>query len=241
MNAANSHPPIHVAGIMDSAEAEMLIDRRVRYLGFPLVLGYHREDLSVDAAAAIVAKLGGRAAFFLITYLDTAAEIRALCRTLGVGTVQLHGHVDLAETRRLRQMAPGLRIIKSLIVRGGNAELLAREAGDFAPWVDAYITDTFDPATGATGATGKTHDWTVSQYLAATLAKPVILAGGLHAGNVRDAILRAKPAGVDVHTGIEGPDGRKRHDLTERFIAEASAGFTAIGGSSRSMPGRPCG
>ena len=68
-----------------------------------------------------------------------------------------------------------------------------------APYVDAYITDTFDPQTGAAGATGKTHDWRVSKECVRQSPRPVILAGGLHPANVRDAILAVRPAGVDAH------------------------------------------
>ncbi len=206
----------------------MLINCGVPFLGFPLVLGYHREDLSVDAAAAIVAMFGHRATFFLITYLNRAREIIDLCRQLDVGMVQLHGETSLSELRRLRRKAPGLRIIKSLIVRGDNADALAAETSRFGPLVDAFITDIFDPVTGASGATGKTHDWSISQHLVRYSPKPVILAGGLNAENVRDAILTVCPAGVDVHTGIEGGDGRKRRDLTEKFLTEARAGFATL-------------
>jgi phosphoribosylanthranilate isomerase len=219
---------IHVAGIIDFDEAEMLIDSGVEYLGFPLVLGYHREDLSVQEAASIVAKLRGRATFFVITYLDTAPAIIELCRRLDVSTVQLHAATDVLELKGLRKAWPNLRIIKSLVVREDNLYALMDEVKCFAPWVDAFITDTFDPTTGATGATGKTHDWRVSRRLVSLSPKPVVLAGGLNAGNVRAAIAAVRPAGVDVHTGIEGRDGRKKRDLTKRFLAEAQAGFADL-------------
>ncbi|MGI9414261.1 MAG: phosphoribosylanthranilate isomerase [Hyphomicrobiales bacterium] len=219
---------VHVAGIIDMAEADMLIDCGVAYLGFPLALDHHEEDLSIQDAAAIVAECGGRATFFLITYLNTASAVIDLCRELGVGMVQLHGDIDPSELTRLREAAAPLRVIKSLIVRNDNADALADEMRRLAPLVDAFITDTFDPATGARGATGKTHDWSVSRDLVERSSRPVILAGGLNAGNVRQAIGTVRPAGVDVHTGVEGPDGRKRHDLTERFVAEARSGFADI-------------
>lgn len=227
-DAATSTPRLHVAGVIDAEEAETLIDCGVGHLGFPLVLGHHQEDLSVDAAAAIVSRLADRAKFFLITYLNTADDVVALCRTLGVHMVQLHADVVYAEMRRLRQLAPKMKIFKSLVVRGDNFDALAREADGFAPWVDGYITDTFDPETGATGATGKTHDWSVSRYLVRASPRPVILAGGLKPDNVREAIRIVRPSGIDVHTGIEGSDGRKRRDLLERFVAEARAGFAAV-------------
>lgn len=219
---------IHVAGIIDAAEAGMLIDCGVRHLGFPLVLGYHREDLDADAAAAIVARYGDRATFFLITYLDKAGAIADLCRRLGVGMVQLHADVSADEVARLRKARPGLKIIKSLVVRTENADVLADAVELFAPVVDAFITDTFDPETGASGATGRTHDWQVSRRLVELSPRPVILAGGLTPGNVQDAIRTVCPAGVDVHTGVEGPDGRKRRDLVEAFVAEARAGLAAL-------------
>lgn len=223
-----TNPPgwVHVAGILDRPEAEMLIQAGANWLGFPLVLGYHREDLSVEEAAAIVATLGRQANFFLITYLDTADSIIALCRRLGVECVQLHGPIESDEMDKLRRSWPGLRIIKSLVVSGDNLDDLRMEVVRYAPLVDAFITDTYDPLTGACGATGKTHDWAVSRRLVEESPKPVILAGGLTTDNVFDAIRSVRPAGVDVHTGIEGPDGRKRADLARRFVSEARRAYS---------------
>ena len=218
---------IHVAGVMDVAEAELLLDCGVRRLGLPLALDHHPEDLSHAAAAAIVQQLGDRAEFFLITYLDAAPEIIALCHRLNVAKVQLHGPISGPELQRLHDKWPELHIIKSLIVRDDNLAALTEEVDRFSPLVDAFITDTFDPDTGAIGATGKVHDWAVSAQLVARSPCPMILAGGLTPVNVRDAITQVRPAGVDVHTGVEGPDGRKRQDLVERFVAEAQAGFEA--------------
>jgi phosphoribosylanthranilate isomerase len=100
--------------------------------------------------------------------------------------------------------------------------------GELSPYVDAFITDTFDPVTGASGATGKTHDWLISKRFVELSPKPVILAGGLNAENVRQSILEVKPAGVDSHTGVEGLDGRKDPELIKKFVSEAKAGFEAI-------------
>jgi len=224
-----NHGSVHVAGVMDGAEAKLLIDCGVEHLGFPLVLGYHEEDLSVEEAAGIVAQLGERATFFLITYLDTAQAIHDLCRSLGVEKVQLHGDISIGELQRLRSGWPDLHVIKSLIVRDNNLDALAASVAGYAPLVDAFITDTFDPDTGACGATGKVHDWAVSRRLVEISSRPVILAGGLNAENVHEAIAAVQPAGVDVHTGIESPDGRKDPELSRRFVSEAQAALSALG------------
>src|SRR5262249_17245928 len=120
---------------------------------------------------------------------------------------------------------PSLGIIKSLVVGERPIEQLHEVVDRTAPYVDAYITDTFDPHTGATGATGKTHDWSLSRQLVLESPRPVILAGGLHEQNVRAAILEVRPAGVDSHTGLEDAFGRKSGAKVRQFVAEAQAAF----------------
>lgn len=215
----------HVAGIIDMAEAELLIECGVDALGFPLVLDHHTEDLTVREASAIVERLGDRAHFFLITYLEAATGIGSLCRELGVSTVQLHGDVAVDEIKTLREQFPEIAVIKSLIVRDGNADELEHAVSLYEPVVDAFLTDTYCPTTGATGATGRSHDWSVSRSIAELSEKPLILAGGLRPTNVYDAITTVQPAAVDAHTGLEGPDGRKHADLVAAFVEQAHAAF----------------
>jgi phosphoribosylanthranilate isomerase len=90
------------------------------------------------------------------------------------------------------------------------------------------LTDTFDASTGASGATGKTHDWSISRELAEISPRPLILAGGLDPGNVREAVNQVRPAGVDAHSGLEGPGGRKDRELVQAFVRQALAGFAGI-------------
>jgi phosphoribosylanthranilate isomerase len=228
---------IQIAGVIDAREAALLLDCGVRLLGFPLRLPVHREDLSEEAAAAIIRGLAPPAAGVLITYLDEADAIAGFADELAVDIVQLHGAVGARELARLRSLRPALRIIKSLVVGLEGAAALRARVIELAPLVDAFITDTYDPDTGATGATGKVHDWSVSRALVALSPRPVILAGGLTPHNVRRAVREVAPAGVDAHTGVEGPDGRKDRQLVTRFVAEARAGFAAL----RAHGARPVG
>ena len=66
-----------IAGVVDAAEAHMLEQCGVRYLGFPLRLPVHREDLAEQEAAAIIKSLAPPAFGVLITYLSAASEIVA--------------------------------------------------------------------------------------------------------------------------------------------------------------------
>ncbi len=219
---------IQAAGAASVEEGLMLAACGVTHVGLPLRLAVHAPDVTDEEASAIVAALRGRAETVLITYLENAAETLALCRFLGVSGLQLHGHMPLAQVRALRQAAPELFVIKSLVVGTAPEDAILAAAREHAPHVDAFLTDTFDPASGATGATGKAHDWAVSERLARALPRPLILAGGLNPDNVARAICAVRPAGVDAHTGLEDTQGRKDEGLVRRFVEEARRGFAAL-------------
>ncbi len=223
---------IQIAGVVDAEDASVVVACGIDYLGFPLGLEVLRGDCTEDEARRIVRTLPESVEPVLITYLVEPREIAALARSIGASWVQLHGTISVESTARLRTLAPELRLARSLVVRGQGAELEG-EIDAFAPYVSAYLTDTFDERTGARGATGRTHDWAVSRRLAAYARHPLVLAGGLDPENVGEAITAVAPAAVDVHTGVEAPDGRKCRERLQRFVAEARRAFRASDAASQ--------
>ena len=219
---------IQVAGVIDREEAQLLMDCGVGYLGFPLRLPVNREDLSEPEAAGIIRSIPPPHYGVAITYQDDADDIAMFMDYLGAGIVQLHGEIHIEQLTRLKTLRPDLQVIKSLVVGKQGRAGLAAMVRDLSPVVDAFITDTFDPVTGASGATGQTHDWRVSRELVALSPRPVILAGGLTADNVQEAILAVRPSGVDTHTGVEDASGRKDRRKVMQFVAEARAAFAAV-------------
>lgn len=216
---------IQIAGVIDKDEARMLMNSGVHYLGFPLRLPVNKEDTTEEEASEIINIIASPHRAVLITYLDKADEIIEFCDKLNVKIVQLHGSITKEELIQTKTRRHDIEIFKSLVVARDNQQELENLVEEFSPWVDAFITDTFDPETGAEGATGKTHDWKISKKLVELSPKPVIIAGGLNPSNVRNAILEICPAGVDVHTGVESIDGRKDPDLVRKFVDEANEAF----------------
>ena len=208
------------------------------HVGLPLRLDFHAPDVDDAQARDIAAALRGLCRTVLITYQTDAAETLLLCRFLGVSGVQLHGRMPLAEVRALRAAAPELFIIKSLVIGRADEAALLTEARAHAPSVDAFLTDTFDPGTGASGATGCTHDWAVSRRLVQALPRPLILAGGLNPENVAEAVARVRPAGVDAHTGLEDASGAKDEARVRRFVARARAAWAALAEGKDAADGR---
>lgn len=219
---------IQVAGVIDQAEADLIIEEGADWLGFPLRLPAKNEDITEADAAAVIKTIQQPHQGVIISYLTDADEIKAHCAEIGVDTIQLHGDVLPAELRRLRTIAPDLYVLKSLVVKADNIDELAKIVDEAAEWVDMFITDTFNPATGAKGATGLVHDWNVSAELVRISPRPLMLAGGLNPENVAAAIEGVRPAAVDAHTGLENATRRKDRLKVRTFVQESKAAFARI-------------
>lgn len=217
---------IQIAGVIDKTEAELLIECGIRFIGFPLRLPVNKEDLSETEAKNIIAAFPKETHAVLITYLNKSSEILELKEYLNVDYVQIHGNIEVDELIMLRNKAKEIKIIKSIVIGKDNVDDYLKI---FSEAVDFFITDTFDPVTGASGATGKTHNWETSKHIVEKSNKPVILAGGLNHNNVKNAVKYVKPFGVDTHTGVETGSGRKSRELVTKFLSEATNAFKEIG------------
>lgn len=136
------------------------------------------------------------------------ADVRRLTAELGLTAVQLHGDESAASCA-----ACGPRVIKAARVRSReDLEALAT----FRAW--AFLLDGFTPRFGGGG---QPFDWSLVRE--ASLARPIILAGGLTPANVGLAIRTARPHGVDVASGVEARPGVKDPQLLEAFVRAAHA------------------
>jgi phosphoribosylanthranilate isomerase len=210
---------VQIAGISSLDDALAAERAGADALGFTVRLpsGVH-DGLTEATARGVIATLPPFITSVAITYVDTARTAVDLCRYLGVTAIQLHGPFPSHDLPLIRAALPHLKLIRAVHVTGPEALAQARA---LERRVDALILDTYDPATGRQGATGKTHDWAISRQIVDQVRVPVILAGGLTPANVADAIRAVRPWAVDVHTGVEHPDGRRDLPALRAFIKRA--------------------
>ncbi|HMB69067.1 MAG TPA: phosphoribosylanthranilate isomerase, partial [bacterium] len=169
-------------------------------------------------AAAVPAPV----ATFLLTCRRDAESIAAqhrLCRTT---TIQLVDSVPANDLRALRKELPGVDLVQVIHVTGTDA---ITQAVAVAPLVDAVLLDSGNPSLPVKelGGTGRTHDWSVSRRIVETVEIPVILAGGLNADNVGEAIETVQPFGVDLCSGVRTGGALDDGKLLEFFAAVRGA------------------
>jgi phosphoribosylanthranilate isomerase len=196
---------IKICGFTRAEDVRAAVALGIDALGFNLARGPRR--ITAEQARALAAPLPPfTSAVALFVDADEAAILEAM-RVSRCGVVQLHGAEPPELAARLRTRFP---VIKAFSV--GCAADLDRVRGYPA---DAYLLDAQVP--GLVGGTGVAwdHRWLAGQDLGA----PVILAGGLHAGNVAAAIAIARPWAVDTASGVEGAPALKDAARMAAFAA----------------------
>ncbi len=142
----------------------------------------------------------GIATFLLTSRTDAAGVVDHVRRT-GVNTVQLVDAVEPGVHAALRREAPGVRIVQVIHVQ---SEASVAEALEVQDHVDMLLLDSGRPqaAVKELGGTGRAHDWSLSARIVREASKPVFLAGGITPGNVREAMTRVRPFGIDLCSGV---------------------------------------
>ncbi len=187
---------VKICGLRRMADVAAVNRYKPEYAGFVFAPGKRR--VTPEEAARMIAALDP-AVLPVGVFADAGPEeVARAAGWCGLRAVQLHGGEDAAYIARLKAMLPaGTLVWKAVRVR--DRAVLERAAGLDC---DLFVLDTWHP--GRMGGTGETFDWS----LAEGFARPFLLAGGLDAENIRQAIRACRPLGIDVSTGAE-TDGFK--------------------------------
>ncbi|MCP9495329.1 MAG: phosphoribosylanthranilate isomerase [Pyrinomonadaceae bacterium MAG19_C2-C3] len=145
---------------------------------------------------------------------EPTEEVARIARHAKLDAVQLHGDEAAGDCHRL--MDEGLRVTKALRV---GVDFKLETCSDFA-FCDCVLLDAFDR--NLYGGSGARFDWSVARQVV-NLVPRLLLAGGLDASNVREAIELVAPFGVDVASGVESAAGVK-DALKVRAFLEAARG-----------------
>ena len=213
---------VKIEGLRDAATAVKIAQMGADAVG--LVFAESPRWVSPEQARDIVAALPPWVAAVGVFVNADATAINRVVERTGIGYVQLHGDEP---PQIVSQIA--VPCIKVFRVRdeGWLAEVLAwLEAVGGRGKLAAVLLDAYSPA--ARGGTGEQFNWSlVADARAAGAMRgldPVILAGGLNAGNVGAAIDLVRPWAVDVASSVESAPGIKDLKKVESFIRATREG-----------------
>lgn len=196
---------VKICGITRAEDAEAAVRAGADAIGLVFYPPSPR-CLSVRQARSLRAALPpfvSAVALFVNATPDAVAQV---CESVRPDVLQFHGDETPAFCAHF-----GIPYIKTCRMKP-EVDLLEclRPYPDAAAWLaDAFVA--------AYGGVGATFDWSL---LPAERPRPLILSGGLDAGNVAEAIRRVRPWAVDVSSGVELEKGIKDASRISQFITE---------------------
>jgi phosphoribosylanthranilate isomerase len=195
---------IKICGITRELDLQAVIDNGADAFGLvfyeksPRHVGLQQAAKIIRAAKPFVTVVG----LFVNPTVDYVREVLA---QVSLDVLQFHGEEPPEFCAQF-----GKPYLKAVRVKIGVdlVQYAIRYAGAQGLLLDAYIE-------GTHGGTGESFDWAL---IPSDLPLPVILSGGLHAGNVAEAIKLVRPYAVDVSSGVEAASGIKDAAKVVAFI-----------------------
>lgn len=197
---------VKICGLTDLDDARVALENGADYLGFVFYPPSPRAVTAEQVGAILTALPPGTRGIgvFVNRAVCEIVDIVAVC---GLYAAQVHGD----------ECPEGFENLPFPVWRAVRVGTEGSEP-DPASWPAArYVVDADVP--GAYGGTGERADWSAAAAFAAR--QPAMLAGGLTAENVADAVREVRPLGVDVSSGVEAGPGRKDHAKLVEFIRKA--------------------
>jgi phosphoribosylanthranilate isomerase len=202
---------IKICGTTCIDDALASVEAGADALGF--VFAPSKRRVAVEQASRITAELPENIERIGVFSGEEVQRIVQVVEQVGLTGVQLHGGEAPAFIDELRQkLAPHrtTSVIKAILV---NEDFETRRAQAWSDYdgIDFILLD-------SGGGTGRTFDWQKTQPFLVRNRKRVIVAGGLHCGNVEEAIRKLSPWGVDVVSGVERESRRKDPEKMKAFV-----------------------
>ena len=195
---------VKICGITNEEDALLAVAMGADALGFNFVPGSRRQ-VRLDQARDITRRLPSGTVTVGIFRDERPERVVEIVNSVGLTGAQLHGREPVSEVRWIRQRTTF--VIQAFAA--GDPALASAANGP----ADVILVDSPDPGSG------RLFDWNLADGAPGGIR--LMVAGGLNADNVGEAIRRIRPWGVDVATGVESSPGRKDARKLRLFIQAA--------------------
>lgn len=195
---------VQIYGIRTVEDARMVVAMGSKHIG----VSYGKikrtpGQLTCERAKEIFAGVQSDAVRIGLTVAGDIDEITENLKEAFPDVLHLSGEIDdisPAQVAELKRRFPGLKIMQAIPVFAGvpiEDQKVLKYVAEYESVSDFFLIDTKAPASTDIGATGLEHDRQIDKAIIESTKVPCIIAGGLHAGNVAEAIHMTQPYGVD--------------------------------------------
>jgi len=208
---------VKICGLSTRETLDAALDAGADMVGFVFFPPSPRH-IRLETARELGRQVRDRAQKVALTVDADDATLAAIVEALQPDILQLHGHETPARVAEIKRKFDR-EVMKALPVeRAADLAILP----DYASVADRILFDARPPK-GATrpGGLGAVFDWHLLENL--DLKLPFMVSGGLHAGNVAEAIRVTRAHGVDISSGVERAPGVKDVEMIREFIRAARA------------------
>lgn len=205
---------VKICGITTAAQASAIVAAGADALGINF-WPKSKRFIALESALPWLMDLVGTVPRVAVTVNADDHELHRLFDSGGIDWIQLHGDETPERVRSLTRQ--GLPVFKAMGIR--DRRMLEAAAAYDSPTLllDAYAPNEY-------GGSGETMDWSLgADAVKQWPDRQIILAGGLHPGNVAEALRQVRPAAVDVASGVEESPGVKNLDFVNAFIEAVKA------------------
>jgi phosphoribosylanthranilate isomerase len=216
---------IKICGITGADDARMVSECSIDYLGVLVNVRQSPRSVGIEAASEIIA--ASKVPVLVLAYDHCIDDLLLVVKALHPAGVQLAGSESERYIASLRDTID-VEIWKSVHLPAretGNdvSGPLAAQINRFARiGVNRVVLDTALSRNTVVlkGGTGQPCDWSIAARVRKQVDMFLFLAGGIHPGNVREALLQVGPDGVDMSSGVERSIGRKDPALVKSLVFE---------------------
>ncbi|OKH35661.1 N-(5'-phosphoribosyl)anthranilate isomerase [Calothrix sp. HK-06] len=203
---------IKICGIRDPLQGQAIAASGATALGFICVESSPRY-VNVEQIKSVVTLIPPYVDKIGVFANAQPTEIAFITNNSSLTGVQLHGNESPEFCKQVREILPGIEIIKALRIR--NVEDLDNTA-TFTDYVDTLLLDAYHPQ--QLGGTGQTLDWNILEEFKPGC--PWFLAGGLTPDNITSALNKVKPNGIDLSSGVEKAPADKDLDKVAKLFEQ---------------------
>ena len=146
-------------------------------------------------------------------------ELFDISKSVQTNTIQIVDRILKGSYHQIRESLPAVKLVQVVHVID---EQSIEEAITASEEVDAILLDSGNPnlIIKELGGTGRIHNWALSRKIRENIRKPIFLAGGISADNVRQAIEEVNPYGIDLCSSVR-TNGNLDMEKLERFFIAA--------------------